>query len=179
MRIKRLLITAFALLSSLYAAGQDYAHSSLLKQGRWIRIAVTEAGIYRLDYSQIRDMGITDPSAAVLYGNNTGQLSFYNDGTAPDDLRKIAYKAETGSDGVFNDGDYLLFYAEGTHRWVYDRTTDNYEYRRHYYSDTAWYFITSVPGGAALVAGEPAPSQPHNIVSSAGDVTWRHEEEGG
>ncbi len=177
MRIKSLLVTAFALLPVLYAAGQDYAHSSLLKQGRWIRLAVTEAGIYRLDFSQIREMGITDPAAAVLYGNNTGQLSFYNDGTAPDDLRKIAYKAETGSDGVFNDGDFLLFYAEGTHRWVYERASENYEYRRHYYSDTAWYFITSMPGGAVHVTAEPAPSQPHNIVSSTSDVTWRHEKE--
>ncbi len=177
MRIKRLLITVFALLTVLYAAGQDYAHSSLLKQGRWIRLAVTEAGIYRLDFSQIREMGITDPSAAVLYGNNTGQLSFYNDGSAPDDLKKIAYKTEAGSDGIFNDGDYLLFYAEGTHRWIYDRNSDKYEYRRHFYSDTAWYFITSVPGGAAHVANEPAPSQPHNMVSSSGDVMWRHEKE--
>lgn len=177
MRIKRLLITVFALLTVLYAAGQDYAHSSLLKQGRWIRLAVTEAGIYRLDFSQIREMGITDPSAAVLYGNNTGQLSFYNDGSAPDDLKKIAYKTEAGSDGIFNDGDYLLFYAEGTHRWIYDRNSDKYEYRRHFYSDTAWYFITSAPGGAAHVANEPAPSQPHNMVSSSGDVMWRHEKE--
>jgi hypothetical protein len=177
MRIKRLLITVFALLTVLYAAGQDYAHSSLLKQGRWIRLAVTEAGIYRLDFSQIREMGITDPSAAVLYGNNTGQLSFYNDGSAPDDLKKIAYKTEAGSDGIFNDGDYLLFYAEGTHRWIYDRNSDKYEYRRHFYSDTAWYFITSVPGGAARIANEPAPSQPHNMVSSSGDVMWRHEKE--
>ena len=177
MIIKRLLITAFALLPVLNAAGQDYAHSSLLKQGRWIRLAVTEPGIYRLDFSQIRDMGITDPSAAVLYGNNTGQLSFYNDGSAPDDLRKIAYKTEKGSDGIFNDGDYLLFYAEGTHRWIFDRISDNYEYRRHHYSDTAWYFITSVPGGAAYVAGEPVPSQPYNAETSSGDFTWRHEKE--
>jgi hypothetical protein len=81
MRIKRFLITAFTLLPVLYAAGQDYAHSSLLTQGRWIRFAVTEPGIYRLDFSQIREMGITDPSAAVLYGNNT-VISFYNDGSA-------------------------------------------------------------------------------------------------
>ncbi len=177
MRIKRLLVTAFALLPLLFAAGQDYVHSSLLKQGRWIRLAVTEAGIYRLDYSQIREMGFTDPSAAVLYGNNTGQLSFYNDGSASDDLKKIAYKTETGTDGIFNEGDYLLFYAEGTHRWIYDKTNGSYEYRRHHYSDTAWYFITSVPGGAAYVTGEAAPSQPHNMVSSTGDVMWRHEKE--
>ncbi|MCK7535913.1 MAG: hypothetical protein MZV63_35465 [Marinilabiliales bacterium] len=57
---------------------------------------MTEAGIYRLDYSKIREMGIANPATAVLYGNNTGQLSFYNDGSAPDDLRKIAVKADEG-----------------------------------------------------------------------------------
>lgn len=125
MRIKNLLITALAMLPAIFAAGQDYAHSSVLKQGKWIRLAVTEPGIYRIDYSQIRDMGFTDPSAATLYGNNTGQLSFYNDGSAPDDLRKIAFKTEAGSDGIFNEGDYLLFYAEGTHRWIYDKTIES------------------------------------------------------
>ena len=91
-------------------------------------------------------MGFTDPASAVLYGNNTGQLSFYNDGSAPDDLKKIAFKAEKGSDGIFNEGDYLLFYAEGTHRWIYNRDSWQYEFLRHHYSDTAWYFITSRAG---------------------------------
>ena len=177
MRIKNLLITALAMLPAIFAAGQDYAHSSVLKQGKWIRLAVTEPGIYRIDYSQIRDMGFTDPSAATLYGNNTGQLSFYNDGSAPDDLRKIAFKTEAGSDGIFNEGDYLLFYAEGTHRWIYDKTIESYKYKRHYYSDTAWYFITSMPGNAAHIAGEQAPSEPFNRVSSSGDVQSRHEKE--
>ena len=177
MRIKNILITAVALLPAIFAAGQGYAPSSVLKQGKWIRLAVTEPGIYRIDYSQIRDVGFTDPSAATLYGNNTGQLSFYNDGSAPDDLRKIAFKTETGSDGIFNDGDYLLFYAEGTHRWIYDKNTESYKYKRHYYSDTAWYFITAIPGDAAHIAAEKAPAEPYNQESSAGDVQWRHEKE--
>ncbi len=123
MRIKSLVITAIALLPALHAGSQDYASSSVLSKGKWAKIAVTEAGIYRLDYSKIRDMGITNPSTAVLYGNNTGQLSFYNDGSAPDDLRKIAVNVVKGSDGIFNEGDYMLFYAEGTHRWKYHRAT--------------------------------------------------------
>ncbi|MGB8359213.1 MAG: type IX secretion system sortase PorU [Bacteroidales bacterium] len=177
MRIKNLLVAALAMLPAIFAAGQGYVHSSVLKQGNWIRLAVTEPGIFRIDYSQIRDMGFTDLSAVTLYGNNTGQLSFYNDGSAPDDLRKIAFKTETGSDGIFNEGDYLLFYAEGTHRWIYDKNTERYKYKRHYYSDTAWYFITSMPGDASLITGEQTPSEPYNQVSSSGDVRWRHEEE--
>ena len=29
-------------------------------------------------------------------------------------LKKIAIYIETGADGIFNDGDYLLFYGQGT-----------------------------------------------------------------
>ena len=177
MRIKSLVITAIALLPALHAGSQDYASSSVLSKGKWAKIAVTEAGIYRLDYSKIREMGIANPATVVLYGNNTGQLSFYNDGSAPDDLRKIAVNVVKGSDGIFNEGDYMFFYAEGTHRWKYQRESGNYEFLRHCYSDTAWYFLTSEPAGPLQVMTEAAPSQLHNRLSAATDVTLRHERE--
>jgi hypothetical protein len=177
MRIKSLLIAVVLLMPALSAASQDYVPSSVLGRGTWMKIAVTEPGIYRLDYSKIRELGITNPSEAVLYGNNTGQLSFYNDGSAPDDLRKVAVRAEKGSDGIFNEGDYLLFYAEGTHRWNYSNADAGYSFLRHCYSDTAWYFITSVPGGPPQVTVETAPGQPHNRTSASTDVFMRHERE--
>jgi len=178
MRLKSLiLLTVILLLTVHHAAADGYAPASVLGSGNWIKIGVTEAGVYRLDYSRIRSMGITDPGSAALYGNNRGQLSFYNDGSAPDDLRKIAVHAETGSDGIFNDGDYLLFYAEGTHRWVYDDTQDAYRFVRHYYSDTAWYFMTSDPGGVLRAVTDPPPSQTVNRSSQATDVVFRHETE--
>jgi len=177
MRIKSLLIAVVLLMPALSAASQDYVPSSVLSTGAWMKIAVTEPGIYRLDYSKIRDMGLTNPSTAVLYGNNTGQLSFYNDRSAPDDLRKIAVMAEKGSDGIFNEGDYLLFYAEGTNRWRYNNTDAGYEFLRHCYSDTAWYFITSDPGGPAQVTAETAPGLSYNRTSVSTDVFMRHERE--
>lgn len=177
MRFKSLVITAIALMPALPAGSQDYASSSVLTEGRWAKIAVTEAGIYRLDYSKIREMGITNPSGVALYGNNTGQLSFYNNGSAPDDLRKMAVKSVKGSDGIFNEGDYLLFYAEGTHRWNYNRANGKYEFLRHSYSDTAWYFLTTEPAGALQVITEPAPAQPHTHLSTSTDVNLRHERE--
>lgn len=177
MRIKSLLITVIMLMPALPATSQNYVPSSVLGRGTWMKIAVTEPGIYRLDYSKIREMGITNPSTAVLYGNNTGPLSFYNNGSAPDDLRKVAVMAVKGSDGIFNEGDYLLFYAEGTHRWKYNRNDASYEFLRHCYSDTAWYFVTSEPGGAALVSTETAPVLPYNRTSSSTDISMRHERE--
>lgn len=163
--------------SALNAASQEYSASSVLGNGQWVKIAVTEEGIYRLDYSRLKEMGFTDPSSAVLYGNNAGQLSFMNDDTAPDDLKKIAFRAEKGTDGVFNEGDYLLFYAEGTHRWIADPGRRGSRFVRHHYSDTAWYFITSQPGGALTVQTETPPAASPSIISSSTDLYMRHERE--
>jgi len=168
-----LMVMAFV----LNAASQNYASSSVLGSGQWVKIAVTEEGIYRLDYSHLKEMGFTDPSSVVLYGNNAGQLSFMNDNSAPDDLRKVAFRAEKGADGVFNEGDYLLFYAEGTHRWVADPGTRSRRFVRHHYSDTAWYFITSQPGEALPVLTETPPATLPTFISSSTDLYMRHEQE--
>ncbi|HUW93513.1 MAG TPA: type IX secretion system sortase PorU [Bacteroidales bacterium] len=167
-----------ATLIALPAAAQGYTTSSLLSSGRWIKIAITEPGIYRIDYSQIRDMGFTDPSAVAIFGNNRGQLSFYNDGTAPDDLRQVAFLAEKGSDNIFNDGDFILFYGEGTHRYRYNKGTGYYDFIRHHYSDTAFYFITSRTGGALQVKTATSPAGEPGLFSTSTDVSCRYETEG-
>ena len=169
-----LLITALQFHMADMSA-QNYSGSSVLGNGKWCRIAVTAPGIYRLDYSQIVSMGLGDPASVAVYGNNVGQLSFYNDGSAPDDLRKIGILMEKGSDNIFNEGDYILFYGEGTSRWRYNRENDEYSFSRHYYSDTAYYFITSKAGGALLLTQEAPPARSATKTSSSTDVLYRHE----
>lgn len=178
MKMAKSVVIALLVISPfLTAAPQDRVSSSVLGNGHWTKIAVTGEGIYRIDYSRLRDMGFTDPATAVLYGNNTGQLSFRNDGTSPDDLKKIAVHMETGSDGIFNEGDYFLFYAEGTHRWTDKSGSGEYGFLRHHYSDTAWYFITSQAGGRMAVKAENPPAATPSGQSSSTDVFMRHERE--
>jgi hypothetical protein len=177
MRMKSLASGLLIMLTTVALFSQEQAGESVLAGGRWIKMAVTEEGVYRLDYSRLREMGFSDPSQVVLFGNNSGQLSFYNDGTAPDDLRKIAMMTEKGSDGIFGEGDYFLFFAEGTHRRVLEPETDQYMFLRHHYSDTAWYFLTSQPGGPLEMEQEAVPSIPPARFSSATDLYIRHERE--
>src|SRR5512133_1709541 len=81
----------------LYGKEQEgYSPSSVLSSGKWFKIAVTSDGIYRLDYSVIRQTGVTDPSNPRIFGNNAGQLSYYNSGTFPDDLKELSVYVSTG-----------------------------------------------------------------------------------
>lgn len=154
-----------------------YAESSVLASGKWFRMAVTTDAVYKIDYSTLRNLGFDNPKNTRIYGNNCGQLSYYNNDASPDDLEEIAVCLNTGADGVFNEGDYLLFYAQGTGRWKYDPEKDEYGYLRHNYSDTAYYFITSSSQPGHKIESAEMPSSGPGYFSDTSDALWIHEEE--
>ena len=77
---------------NLYAQkGKDsYSSSSVLSSGKWFRIAVTEDGIYRIDFAKLKQLGLMNPSEPRIFCNNFGQLSYYNDAPRPDDLKELS-----------------------------------------------------------------------------------------
>ena len=175
------ILLLFLLLLSVNLNAQNskdsYSSSSELSTGIWFRIAVTTDGIYRIDYSKLKQLGLVNPSNPRVFGNNFGQLSYYNDDPKPDDLKELSILEYTGSDGLFNEGDYLLFFGKGTGRWIYNTTRKEYDYLSHNYSDTAFYFITSgsTPGKTILTAAEP--SLPATYSSSESDALFVHEQD--
>lgn len=175
-RIIILVILAFASGSAMpFCFQKEYAASSVLSSGQWFRIAVRENGIYRIDFSKLRQLGLTNPSNPRIFGNNSGQLSYYNDDPSPDDLREISIYLSKGSDGVFNEGDYLLFYGEGTNRWKYNYSSGGYDFIRHNYSDTAYYFITSSATPGRMIGNAAEITGSTNYTSGTSDVLYNHE----
>ena len=156
---------------------ENYILSSVLSSGKWFKIAVTEDGIYRIDFTKLKQLGLENPSNPKIFGNNYGQLSYFNDGSGPDDLREIAIFTYTGSDGVFNEGDYLLFYGKGTSRWTYDYSTMDFSFLRHNYSDTAFYFITSGQAKGKRITTRSLPIIPPDLTSSVSDALYIYETE--
>ena len=155
----------------------SYSSVSKLSRGIWFRIAITKDGIYRIDYSKLRQLGLSDPSHPKIFGNNQGQLSYYVDDSKPDDLNEISVQLNKGSDGIFNEGDYLLFYGESTVKWKYNLTTKQYDYLPHNYSDTAFYFLTSDPMPGKEISESIEPSLPANYTSSESDVFFVHDQD--
>jgi hypothetical protein len=165
----------FALCLTGQKSGENYAAASVLSTGQWYRIAVQSDGIYRIDYTRLRQLGLSNPSNPRIFCNNSGQLSYYNNDTAPDDLWEIPIYTSTGSDGIFNEGDYLLFFGKGTHRWIYDKKLKEYDFLRHNYSDTAYYFITTGLTPGKRISTLVEPSQPATWSSSQSDALFIHE----
>ncbi len=123
-----------------------YAETSVLSKGKWQKISVTENGVYRLTYDELKKMGI-DPKKAQVYGYGGHLLAEnFSDKTRPyiDDLPKVPmYKNETGK--------YILFYANGLHRWVYDRNKKMYVRELNHYSNKAYYFVGESQEGQLLM----------------------------
>ena len=170
------ILTVFLLLLKINLSGQVPAASSVLSKGRWFKIAVTRDGIYRIDYSELRQMGLDNPSCPMIYGNNSGQLSYYNDDPKPDDLRELAIYI-SGNDNELNEGEYILFFAKGTGRWVYNYEKRDYDYLKHNYSDTAYYFVTSGPAPGKQINTAPVPSGPAAYSSSQSDALYVYEKD--
>jgi hypothetical protein len=180
--VRPIQITCFAVMlfflnMTVCGITESYTSSSILSTGKWFKIAVTEDNIYKIEFSKLKQIGLDYPSNPRIFGNNRGQLSYYNDGSEPDDLREIAIYTYTGSDGVFNEGDYILFFGKGTNRWIYDNSTGDFDFLRHNYSDTAFYFITSGPVQGKRIGPASVPPLQPNYFSAVSDALYIHEME--
>ena len=173
-RFLKILLTLLPVLSiDLYA--QNTEAGSVLSKGNWFKIAVTEEGIYRIDYSKLKQIGLTNPSNPKLFGNNWGQLSYYNNFPKPDDLKEMAIYI-SGNDSVLNEGEYILFFGKASHRWIYNEIDRTYSFLRHNYSDTAYYFLTSdALRGKRITAKDSALIATGSSTSS--DALFIHENE--
>jgi len=136
---------------------------------------VSTSGVYKIAYSDLKNLGLKNPENIRIYGNGGKMLPEIYSGYVPDDLNEIPVLMMTGADGVFNDGDYIIFYAEGPVTWSYDRKTSTYIHQKHAFSDKVTYFITSQPGGKRITNAD-VPVGNANVQVNTFDGLAYHEE---
>jgi len=169
-----------------------YAAQSILASGKWYKIQVTTGGIQKLTYADLKKIGIQNPENVRIYGNGGVQLPYDSSIERPDDLLECPLYLDKGSDALFGEGDYLVFYATGVGSWKYDTTRKIFSHRLHLYSDYTYYFITEdlgpgkrVPtsGGSGLTpqitvtsydAIDYREKDSLNLLQSGRQWCWRH-----
>ncbi len=127
----------------LVAQAGRYAETSVLSSGDWYKIQVAQSGIHKLTYEQLVDMGVKNPANVSVFGYGGAQLAEAFSKPYIDDLPQLSIYMEKGSDGVFNAGDYILFYAQGPIKWTYNIKQKLFEHEVNSYSNYGYYFITS------------------------------------
>ncbi|MDX1479386.1 MAG: C25 family cysteine peptidase, partial [Saprospiraceae bacterium] len=173
-------ISIFSLLCALsWPANSQlqFPAESVLASGTWHRIAVAEAGVYKIDHAFITgQLGLSPASVDArqirIYGNRGGALPQKIDSNLTTDLQEIHAWRSGLDDGTFNQGDFILFYAEGPDRW-YLNDNDRYFMVRNIYDQRNHYFIRIGGGNAATIATEPSLPQADLEVSTSDERVRR------
>ena len=127
-----------------------YADSSVLAHGKFVKIRIAESGIYKLTYEDLVSMGINPANVHIFgYGGSVLEQDFSLSKT--DDLPELAIYMSKGSDGVFNAGDYVLFYAQGINKWTYEMAKSAFTHAGNPYSQYGYYFVSSDVGSGKRI----------------------------
>ncbi|MGN1239705.1 MAG: type IX secretion system sortase PorU, partial [Paludibacteraceae bacterium] len=144
----------------LSAVVHSYTHQSVLSSGNWVKIQVKESGVYKMTYEDLLNAGLTNPANVRIYGYGGAMLSQNFNKTRIDDLPAVGFYMNKGTDGVFNAGDYILFYGQGTTSWAYNGV--QFTHTRNPYSDYGYYFLSDnageqrlMPTAEAIIADNP------------------------
>ncbi len=154
-----------------------YAPNSILSSGKWFKIGITKAGVYKLDYTFLKNLGIDidniNPANLRIFGSRAGMLPELAGAEKDDDSREIPLKTVTASANRFQSGDYVLAYLPGPEKWVYDASKQFFIAKKHLYSDTKNFFITADAGaGARITSVNPSPLTETKNISTYDDYAF-------
>jgi hypothetical protein len=139
-------LAIFVIHCSLYIVHYNTYAQSVLREGIWIKIGVTESGVYRLNQAQLVQLNpafaTADPRKLRLYGNGGAMLPQPNATHRPTDLTENAIQVSGETDGRFDAGDALVFFGQSPHVIKYDSVARRFTHQINPYSDTTFYFLT-------------------------------------
>jgi hypothetical protein len=130
--------------------------NSVLANGNWKRFYVEKSGVYQISKFFLQSIGVNvnvDPRNIKIYGNGGRMLPLLNSIPYPNDLEENAIQFLGEDDGVFNDSDYILFYAEGVDTWNEESIT-----HVNQFADKSYYYVSTsgAPGKRIQSYIEPA-----------------------
>ncbi len=133
--------------------------NSVLSQGNWHKFSVDTTGVFKIDKNLLQQIGVAtnnlDPKKIHIYGNGGNMLPKLNSDFRYDDLQENAIYIEGESDGVFNNDDFILFYAKGAHSWKMNTVLQTAAHQQNIYDNKAYYFITVNNTDGKRIAAAP------------------------
>jgi len=114
----------------------------------WARIELSSEGIYKFGWLEFNAAGIdplsVDPSAVRVFYGGGRELPLSNFDPRPQ-LFEIPIEILGGDDGQFDNGDYVIFYADAVDNWEYSDILERYQHYKNHYTGKNVYWLT--PGG--------------------------------
>lgn len=138
--MRRIAVYIIILIACAYVA---QGQVSVLDSGRWWKMTVGEEGVYRVTTAEVAGLAGANVDSIGVYGAGGGMLSLENGEVPTEGLRPVAVEVIDGDgDGLFGEGDAVLFFGEGADRWYWSPTEERWLFERHAYASENHYFIT-------------------------------------
>lgn len=140
---KYILLRVAATLAALWsvcgmhaASPEKYASSSVLSQGKWVKINVSNPGLQTISAQTLKNFGFSNPAKVNVYGYGGRMVPEALRPDLPDDLPMQPVVRQT-------DGG-LSFYAVGNHTWTAASGSSEMRYSHSInpYSETSYYFLS-------------------------------------
>ncbi len=122
--------------------------SSLLAQGPWYSLPISQSGIYKLTYQNLKDAKVLADSIHLstirIFNNGGTELPENPNAARPGELIENGiYVYDARGDNLFDDSrDYVLFYGKSPREWTYDSVAKTYRHYLNHYTETNYYFMT-------------------------------------
>lgn len=165
--------------SSVVSTSRAATTENPLKTGNFYKIKVDKSGIFKITSDFLRSNGINpssvNPKNFRIYGNGGLMLPEHNRDFRFPALQENAIQVVGENDGVWNEEDYAIFYAQGPNGFNVYKTYDNGTGNRRFetrsdqsgnyiniYEDFAYYFINFDlgPGKRVIESDRTATSNP-------------------
>jgi hypothetical protein len=155
--------------------------NSVLSQGEWFKFSIDTTGVFKIDKNLLQQIGIStsdlNPKKLHIYGNGGQLLPVLNSDFRYADLQETAIYIEGETDGVFNENDFILFYAKGPHDWEVNSANQTASHRQNIFSDESYYFITvNDNDGKRIQQKNPISGPVTSQITSFTDFTFYEKE---
>ena len=141
----RLGVLTFLLIGCCFSISV-WGQIGMLSNGNWVKIAVPNEGVYQLTGAQLKAMGFAgklNANQVQLYGMDLANLTEKVPSVLPDSLSEMAIEMQDGGDGILDDQDKFLFYAQGHYRWI-KSAIDEAPIRQKITSNDSLYFFLRI-----------------------------------
>ena len=160
---------------------RNYAAHSILKDGKWYLFGVPKAGIYKLDYAFLKNLGMQvdaiNPQNLRIFGHRAGMLPELAGAEREDDALEIPIKVISANNTQFKSGDYILAYLPGPEKWTYQASTQTFKATKNSYSNTKNFFITADAGAGARISSTASSTLPiTNTINTYNDLNFIEED---
>ncbi len=145
--------------------------NSVLASGSWYKFYIEKSGVYKISKSFLQSLGLNvnvDPRSIKIYGNGGRMLPLLNNTPYPLDLEENAIQFIGEDDGVFDNSDYILFYAEGVDTWNSESLTSV-----NLFADKTYYYVTANAGtGKRMLPATEPTATPNLLFSQFDDIIY-------